>query len=96
MAVRNSLSVKDNFFGTIKLFPNPASKVFYLTLDMPKTKSCTVSVKSLEGKTIMSQPMNVQASWNAYTISAENIPAGIYLLQIQSGNRIITKKFVFE
>ncbi|MBM3920430.1 MAG: T9SS type A sorting domain-containing protein [Sphingomonadales bacterium] len=96
MQLRNSLSVKDNFFGTVKVFPNPASKIFYLTLDMPKIKSCVVSVKSLDGKSIISQSLNAESSWNVYTISAEKIPAGIYLLQIQSGKRLFTQKLVIE
>jgi hypothetical protein len=96
MALRNSLSVKDPLFGTVKIFPNPASTMFYITLDMPKAKICNVAVTTIEGKTLISETLNTQTTWNAYAISSENIPAGIYLLKIQSGSQILTQKLVIE
>lgn len=96
MALRNSLSVKDKFFGTVKIFPNPVSKTMYLTMDLPASKSCILSVLSLDGKTLISQPVEVQSSWNAYSISLDHIPAGIYLMQIRSGKEMMTQKLVIE
>jgi hypothetical protein len=63
---------------------------------MPKAKNCELLVKSLDGKTLISQPLNAQASWNAHAISVEQIPTGIYLMQIQSGNEVMTQKLVIE
>ena len=96
MQVRNSLSVKNKFFGTVKVFPNPASKSFFVSLDLPKAKNCELQVKSLDGKTLISQPLNAQAAWNAYSISVEQIPAGVYLMQILSGSEVMTQKLVIE
>jgi hypothetical protein len=96
MQLRNSLSVKDKFFGSVKVFPNPASKQFFLTLDMPTPKACRVFVKSMDGKTLVSQPLQAQASWNAYPVSVAGISSGIYLLQIQSGSEVMTQKLVIE
>lgn len=96
MQVRNSLSAKNTFFGTVKVFPNPAARNFFVTLDLPKAKNCELLVKSLDGKTLFSQPLNAQASWNAYPVSVEQIPAGVYLMQIRSGSEVMTQKLVIE
>ena len=96
MALRNSLSVKNTFFGSVKVFPNPASKMFYLTMDIPHAKLCNLAVRSLDGKTLISQKLDAQASWNAFAISAEKIPSGIYIIQLQSGNAVMSHKLVIE
>jgi hypothetical protein len=96
MALRNSLSVKNTFFGSVKVFPNPASKMFYLTVDIPHAKLCNLAVRSLDGKTLISQKLDAQASWNAFAISAEKIPSGIYIIQLQSGNAVMSHKLVIE
>lgn len=96
MQLRNSLSVKDNVFGSVNVYPNPASKNLYLTLDPKTPKTCTLSIKTLNGKTLVSENLIAQAAWNAYAVSIDKIPAGIYLLQLQSGNDVMTKKLVIE
>ena len=96
MQLRNSLSVKDNFFGTVKVFPNPASKNLYLTLDLKTPKTCTLSIKTMDGKTLVSEQLPAQSAWNAYAVSVDKIPTGIYLMQLQAGNDVMTQKLVIE
>jgi hypothetical protein len=96
MQLRNSLSVKDPVFGNVNVYPNPASKNLYLTLDLKTPKNCTLSIKSLDGKTLVSENIAAQVAWNAYAISLDKIPAGLYLLQLQSGNEVMTQKLVIE
>jgi hypothetical protein len=96
MALRNRLSVKNQRFGTVKVFPNPASKSVYLTMDLPQTKTCEVSIKSLNGKTLVSKTIQTQAAWNAYSIPLNDIPSGIYLLQIQSGKESMSHKLAID
>lgn len=94
--LRNSLSVNDKNFGSVKIFPNPASNQVLLTLDLPSAKTCQIMLKSMEGKTLKAQTINAQAAWNAYSFSIDGIPAGIYIMQIQSGRESMTQKLVIE
>ncbi len=96
MALRNSLSVQSRSFGSVKIFPNPASKEVYLTMELPVAKTCEVSIASLNGKTLVSKTIHTQAAWNAYSIPLNDIPAGIYLIQIQSGKESLTRKLVID
>ena len=96
MELRNSLSVQSRSFGSVKVFPNPASKVVYLTMDLPVAKTCNISIASMNGKTLVSQIIHTQAAWNACSIPVNDIPSGIYLIQIRSGKESLTHKLVID
>jgi hypothetical protein len=62
------------------IFPNPASAE--LNIQMEETvKSGVISLTVLDGKTLMKRPF----SGNFVQISTENLPAGCYMIFVETG-----------
>ncbi|MCC7429624.1 T9SS type A sorting domain-containing protein [bacterium] len=79
-----------NSFVISNVFPNPTNAQVNFTFSGEETFG-KVKIFNLLGKTIFEQTMllNKQFSWKIQ----ENIASGIYVLQVQSKNEVVSKKF---
>ena len=69
------LSIKENNFSEIQLYPNPTSKRFYIR---STTEIHELNIYDLQGRSILHhQPMQKQ-----FSIS-EDLPKGIYLVEMK-------------
>ncbi|MEO0095895.1 MAG: T9SS type A sorting domain-containing protein [candidate division WOR-3 bacterium] len=89
---------KSEKFGKLKLFPNPFKEKVTLILNPEwNGKNIQLYVYDLSGKFVTAQSINVNNStitWNGNDDSGRKLPAGIYVLRINDGNRIVTQKAV--
>lgn len=74
-----TLGTQENTLGTVKVYPNPASKEIFI--DGVKDKKATLEIISAEGRKVMETD---QIS-NGKGINISGIPAGIYYINIKSG-----------
>jgi hypothetical protein len=80
---------------SLKLSPNPNSGIFSIELPEPITSDLRFRVVSLTGRMLHEQP--AQSGETLQTIRSEQLPAGLYFLQVISDGRILTtEKFVKE
>jgi endonuclease/exonuclease/phosphatase family metal-dependent hydrolase len=71
------------------LYPNPASNV--LTVELVNANGPTnVSICNMQGKVMFTEVLNLQTA----TIKVEQLPAGVYLLQLSSKQSTSTSRFV--
>lgn len=75
----------------ISIFPNPANTEFTIKVDAP-TQTLSVNIINITGQQVSSYA----ATGNQLTIGRNNLPAGMYLLQINAGNRLLYHKIVLE
>lgn len=73
------------------VYPNPAKKVLYLTLDNAATES-TITIADITGKVILER----KANGGVTKIDIENLASGIYMLKIFNADKSFTHKFVKE
>ncbi|MEO8762606.1 MAG: T9SS type A sorting domain-containing protein, partial [Bacteroidia bacterium] len=73
----------------ISLYPNPTNNMLYVTC---KSKNATLYVTDMLGKKIMQ--VNVENELTS--IDANSLSNGIYFLNINTSNGLITKKFVVQ
>jgi photosystem II stability/assembly factor-like uncharacterized protein len=76
--------------NSILLYPNPAKNV--LTINGLSSSGNTICVIDISGRLL--QQLKITAT--SYTINIEKLLPGNYFLQIQSGNKNTTQKFVKE
>jgi hypothetical protein len=70
----------------VRLYPNPASD--WVTLEFQGNgDAATISVYTLEGKVVQQLNLNSFSGANGLTLNVSNLPAGLYLLQYNEGNR---------
>jgi hypothetical protein len=95
-ALRNSLSVNDKTLGSIKVFPNPATEVLFVSISDAKTNTATVSLLDINGKLISQQQASNTDLFSGIAIPVNNLPKGLYLLNVSGGQNSITKKIVID
>ena len=95
-ALRNSLSVNDKTLGSIKVFPNPATEVLFVSISDAKTNTATVSLLDINGKLISQQKASNTNLFSGIAIPVSNLPKGLYLLNVSGGQNAITKKIVID
>lgn len=89
--VKKETGIAEPYFisNNIKLYPNPAQSL--LNIDLGRTKVQAIRIFSIHGKEIMSI---AQPQTKIVNLDVNQLPAGIYLVQLQSaGGSVITKKF---
>ncbi|MEO0124271.1 MAG: T9SS type A sorting domain-containing protein [candidate division WOR-3 bacterium] len=89
---------KSTKLGKMKLYPNPFKEKVTLSLSPELNgKNIELYVYDLSGKFVTAQSIIVNNStitWNGNDNSGRKLPAGIYVLRINDGNRIVTQKAV--
>ena len=85
MAESKFTSIETLAESQIELYPNPANTSFSVTIVEP----AVVHVFSLEGQLLISKNIVGNES-----ISLNAIPAGIYIVKIQTNNTIVTRSLI--
>ena len=79
----------------IQLYPVPAKERLNINFYMEETSNAILEVKDMMGRTIktLANKKFSKGHYQMYT-TVRDLPAGQYLLKLQTGNEQITKKFV--
>lgn len=78
--------------GELHLYPNPATDRVRLSLPQPATETVRLRVVDMAGKTVAE--LQKPAGSAQYEISVEGWPAGLYHVQLISGQNLYRAKFV--
>ena len=67
-----------------KAFPNPAYDQLTLALTLPQSAQASVSLLDLHGRTQYQETIRLWAGDNQHALSVRDLPAGYYLLQLNT------------
>ncbi len=81
-----TLGAYDYTFGSILLYPNPATEMLHIQSKTPLTGK--IIVVDIQGGVLITQFSN--------TVRVSHLPAGMYFLQFSSEREKITKQFIKE
>lgn len=90
MGEENTMNVNEWAKNEIKIYPNPASR--YLNIESEWFIK-EINIKDFSGKSILNQKVDNEKK---YKLNVQNIPAGIYLAEIISGNQKQIKKLIVQ
>ena len=76
--------------------PNPAKDIVNLTVTTSEAASATLSVSDMTGKNIYSQPLEITAGKNVFSVPASEWSRGIYLVTLHYGNKVLNEKLVVD
>ncbi|MBI3511539.1 MAG: T9SS type A sorting domain-containing protein [Bacteroidetes bacterium] len=90
-----SLGIKDHspLDASVSLFPNPAQDA--ITISASNAGSVSFTMINSLGQSVMSWKENSVMNYNK-RIDVSALDAGIYFLEMKSGDKVVTKKFVKE
>jgi len=78
----------------VMVFPNPANDVLQLSVPSEKNQEATVSVFDLSGSVIKTTKAGLKQGGTVLQLDVATLPAGTYLVHIETANRNEWKKFV--
>ena len=92
VGIENDLTLS----SAVELFPNPFSNTIGLRYELAGTEAVTVELYDLEGKRlqILYQSKQMPGSHGINLQPDFELPSGVYLLKVQLGERVITKKML--
>lgn len=83
--------------NSLSLYPNPANQKTTLELSLLQSSELTISVSDLSGKQVRSVQVEAAAGTQKIKIQTNDLPEGLYLLNIRSGNEfLITQKLMIS
>jgi len=81
---------------SVDIYPNPASDQFRLTINSEKAFDAELSVWTIDGQQVSSQVLSINESTNEVNVNSSTFAPGFYLVQLQSGDKVLTRKIVIE
>jgi hypothetical protein len=87
-------SVDELLFTNISVYPNPSTGIFTIKWDNTTNKNSTLKVMNSVGEVVYSEILMIGE--NEKQINISKFSKGIYLLEIETKNRIINKKLIVQ
>ncbi|MGV0925516.1 reprolysin-like metallopeptidase [Empedobacter tilapiae] len=79
----------------LAIYPNPTNGNFNIRLNT-KTNKVTAEIINLAGQIVSTNTFNISGNKIDQAINATNLPKGVYLVRINDGNSIQTKKLIIK
>ncbi|RLD43836.1 MAG: hypothetical protein DRI86_08975 [Bacteroidetes bacterium] len=88
--------METGFANSAKVYPNPSNGTFNLEIDADKTMNVEISIYDLSGRIVWNTASSVNTGINNISISATDLPAGAYLMQVVSNNKTFVSSLIIE
>ncbi len=85
-------SVEEGNLEVLSVYPNPANDI--VNIAYQSTEQTNYSLMNLSGQVVKSG--NLDQGFNTATISVHDCAKGIYMLQLQMGNKLQTQKIIIQ
>ena len=90
----DSTAVANRIFSGMKMYPNPASESVNITFSSEENANAILSVMNLMGQTVYNMDVNVYEGYNMVNVPVNQLPAGIYMVNIRSNKGTSTQKLI--
>jgi len=87
----NSNKLSKNYF---EIYPVPFENVINIKFNSLNNEVIDLKLFNVFGQMVFSKQINIQKGLNNISLNTDNLSKGIYLIQISSNDKIITKKIV--
>jgi hypothetical protein len=89
------LGTQSNYFDNFSLFPNPNDGNFTVKFNSNSGNDINIAVYDIRGRSIFDNSYQNNGLFEQ-TLQLDKVQSGIYLVNIQDGDKKITKKIVIE
>ena len=89
-------SEKSDKFNAISISPNPTSDVLNIVVETKNEDDLELNLLDVFGKVIKQQKTTVQQGLNNKSLDIQDLPNGIYFLQLQQGTEKIIRRIIKE
>jgi hypothetical protein len=78
------------------VYPNPTTGVLSVDFETLSGGNLEVRVLDLAGRVVTRNTIAISAGSNSFSVDLSSNPAGIYMLQLQEGERVETVKVILK
>lgn len=89
-----SATMAPGYFDFSALQPNPAQEFTEVIFATPLPMEVRVTIYNVIGKEVYSIPVSAKSGYNTTRIATGSLTAGIYLVAIDNGSTVLTKKLI--
>ncbi|MFK8058112.1 MAG: T9SS type A sorting domain-containing protein [Saprospiraceae bacterium] len=89
-----NLQRKEVGFSMNRIFPNPVTEMLFLDFSTDMVSDFDISITDLNGRVLYETEYRSEKGLNRHEIDVVQLPAGIYLINMQSGAMQITRRVV--
>ncbi|MBU2926658.1 zinc-dependent metalloprotease [Winogradskyella psychrotolerans] len=94
-SVEAVLSVQDNEFEQLSIYPNPNNGEFNIQFNPKSGEDISIAVYDIRGRSIYTKDYNNVSRFEE-TVQLNNAQSGVYLLTITDGTQKVTRKIIVE
>lgn len=81
--------------SNVQVRPNPVTgSTLVLAVSVQQSTKTTVQLMSVDGKILLQQKVNFNTGNNLVNLDVSYMPSGVYMVQLQLNNEMVTKKFI--
>jgi len=81
---------------TTTVYPNPVADVLNVAFTLKTSASVAINIYSTNGKLVYSQTAKNYTAGSQQLVLPNQLNAGLYLVQVEAGNQIITKRVLVK
>ena len=91
----SEMGVSDLTQSLFEVYPNPSNGVFTLEMDA-NSSQIAYSVYSIDGKLVSTSKINSNGGKVKQQVNLSHLPAGTYIVQVNNGNKTLSKKLIIR
>lgn len=80
----------------LSIYPNPAHRSFTLSLPLNVSQVAEMVLVDALGRQVRQQSLQLPAAGASAPVDVRGLPAGVYILQLQTGHQLLTQRLVIE
>jgi len=85
-----------SILSNVNLYPNPTTDVLNIELELVKDADIEFMVIDMTGKSVFNRNMSRNEGSNKMSFDMNDLPAGIYMMNVISDKEMITKRFIIQ
>lgn len=83
-------------YFSLNLHPNPAVDIVLISTTAPLSTLAYIEFQSADGRSILTTTMQADPTIQTKSINVSSFPAGLYIVKIQSGDKLTTRKLIIK
>lgn len=93
--VTSGFSVPEEQSMWLQVYPNPTAGVFWVDYALPRADDVFLTITDLRGRVVAEKTVEPRLEYR-WEVDLTHQPAGLYLLQVRSGQEVRTEKIVVQ
>ena len=97
VTLRNPLATRNEALAaTVGLYPNPAHQAFTLSVPAGSLHAASAKLINALGQVVQSRQLNLPAAGGETAFDVSRLAAGVYSLELKTGDALVVKRVVVE